>query len=813
MTNPFTAFAFNPSNAITILPLGDSITFGYPTAATQGSYRQPLYNDLLSANDVTCAFTGSNVSGNNATTLNPAGTFPSPANDGFTGEVVNGIWGEFVAWVASPQYVPSALIIVIAGTNDMLAHTAPSTVLTTYASMLSSISTTLATFTPNAKCICCSIPPIDPAFDATAAALVPTFNAGLPSVIASAGANFSFLDLNASLTLGDLIDGVHPNATGNSIIASVMQPAILALIAGGLPSKLLSPPTITLPTRLAEIKNVKDFGATGAGFPTDDWAAIMAAFNWTGGGGRGTIYFPPGNYYVSQPIDFSGANIGAFFRGEFGASTVTGNFPDYVFKRALGDTAGDSSGHIVENLTIINTHANGGGVRMGAAVGAAVRNCVITANQGINTASNDTQAGVATQEGNIENCTLSPGSNVTGSNGILSVSDGPILNCTVTGYETGARFWGQAGSQNVLGCRFETCGVGIAPGQPPQFAISSGTYVSGTGVITLTMAITVNFSVGATASLGNLTGTGAWFDLVGTFPILTVSGATVTLQGTSGFGAATITGGIVECSNTSNSSLTVSGTAFKNCGTAVQNLGGFTHMSGVQITGTNGAAPGGTNPQYGISIAAGGGSGKVEGVVVSGQYDVAGIAIAGGEATPSLLTFIGVQVTNSGSGVTTWSLPATAMTAQFVGCNVSVKYTMAKLPARTFAIDTITGNGTTVTIISSALANWLPVASPGANISVSGVSPGGFNGIFNGANVIDFETVTYSNSTSGSGSGGSMTFTATPEVLGVPNASEGDTYNVTDANTSTWGSFPVGAGSTHALVRMNSTLNWSVVGI
>lgn len=125
------------------------------------------------------------------------------------------------------------------------------------------------------------------------------------------------------------------------------------------------PTNRTLPGRLADIKNVRDFGATGDGV-TDDWAAIMAALNWTSATNRGTIFFPPGTYLVSAPIDFSGPNIITgtnvivSFVGVLGASTVIGNFADYVFKRALNDTNGFSGCHTVENLTVINANANGG---------------------------------------------------------------------------------------------------------------------------------------------------------------------------------------------------------------------------------------------------------------------------------------------------------------------------------------------------------------------------------------------------------------------------------------------------------------------
>ena len=221
------------------------------------------------------------------------------------------------------------------------------------------------------------------------------------------------------------------------------------------------PTNRTLPGRLADTKNVRDFGATGDGI-TDDWAAIMAAFNWTANPNRGTIFFPPGTYLVSQPIDFfGGGQVNACFVGVLGASTVIGNFADYIFKRALNDTVGYSGCHTVENLTVVNTNPAGGGIRIGVCVGGAVRNCVITANQALNTCNDDNRPDGASLEISIENCTLSPGLNQSGSMGIRSVADGPILNCAMTGFDIGMRLFGQQGGMSVKGCRFELCGIGI----------------------------------------------------------------------------------------------------------------------------------------------------------------------------------------------------------------------------------------------------------------------------------------------------------------------------------------------------------------
>lgn len=76
----------------------------------------------------------------------------------------------------------------------------------------------------------------------------------------------------------------------------------------------------------------------------------------------------------------------------------------------------------------------------------------------------------------------------------------------------------------------------------PQVAITSGTYNSGTGLVTLTMGATVKFSNGTVVVQG-LTGTGAFASLNGTFPVALASGTTVTYNAGAGLGAATITGG------------------------------------------------------------------------------------------------------------------------------------------------------------------------------------------------------------------------------------------------------------------------------
>lgn len=87
--------------------------------------------------------------------------------------------------------------------------------------------------------------------------------------------------------------------------------------------------------------------------------------------------------------------------------------------------------------------------------------------------------------------------------------------------------------------------------------ITSGTYNTTTGVITLVMAVAVTFSAGDSVTLASLTGTGGFATLNGTWTVLTASGTAVTLAGPTGAGASTITGGNLTVGGAASQALAV----------------------------------------------------------------------------------------------------------------------------------------------------------------------------------------------------------------------------------------------------------------
>jgi hypothetical protein len=104
-------------------------------------------------------------------------------------------------------------------------------------------------------------------------------------------------------------------------------------------------PTVrTMPDRLGDVKNVKDFGAPGDG-TGDDAPAIQAAVN-----AGGTVFIPPGNYNIGSSITCNGN--GRRFLGYSAALNWIANHPGFIIDRSGGDD--QAVGFYVEGLYLWN---------------------------------------------------------------------------------------------------------------------------------------------------------------------------------------------------------------------------------------------------------------------------------------------------------------------------------------------------------------------------------------------------------------------------------------------------------------------------
>jgi hypothetical protein len=208
-----------------------------------------------------------------------------------------------------------------------------------------------------------------------------------------------------------------------------------------------APTPRTMPERLAEIKNVKDFGAKGDG-GADDTAAIQAAVDWTSEASRGTIYFPLGTYKVSSPITYNyNGPLNITFKGEIG-SIIFGTVAGFVFDRHLG-TPDYSGGMIIfENISISNgsSSSTSGAIRMGSTAQGIVRECNLG---GYICFTTEDSVGNSSKNVAIEGCAFG------GTYHIIIGGGGKIHCCIMSGAHVAVTAYGAG--LDIAGGRSERC--------------------------------------------------------------------------------------------------------------------------------------------------------------------------------------------------------------------------------------------------------------------------------------------------------------------------------------------------------------------
>lgn len=245
-----------PSRAQVILPLGDSITYGFLSfdQPYSAGYRYQLLQDLGGASSG-FTYVGSNSS--NGTSGQPQLPAGFTANEGHNGYTIEGIDAELTAnnnnqsgrsgdnnggyWLNG---INPAIVLLSAGTNDATDGENAATMLSQMTQLMNDLKLDL----PSAQIFIGNITPrVD---NAGMEAVEEQYNAALPALVAAEGANFHFVDLHDAVSVSNIntadgVGGQHPNLAGyqqmgdawyNALVAAdaVPEPSTYAMLGLGL---------------------------------------------------------------------------------------------------------------------------------------------------------------------------------------------------------------------------------------------------------------------------------------------------------------------------------------------------------------------------------------------------------------------------------------------------------------------------------------------------------------------------------------------------------------------------------------------------
>jgi lysophospholipase L1-like esterase len=193
-----------------IMPLGDSITLGFDSAPEWG-YRGPLWN-LLTTGGAKIDYLGQYQDG--------PSSFPDPDHQSSLGQSADGVVSLAPDLMA--QYRPDIVLLMI-GSNDIEGGDEPSTVGDEIGQILDIIAEQL----PGAMTYVSTLTPLSPELNGSDA--IEPANQEIRAAVAQAQGEGQRVRLvEPNLTLDDLMDGVHPNATGHGKIAQAWFNAMIA---------------------------------------------------------------------------------------------------------------------------------------------------------------------------------------------------------------------------------------------------------------------------------------------------------------------------------------------------------------------------------------------------------------------------------------------------------------------------------------------------------------------------------------------------------------------------------------------------------
>jgi lysophospholipase L1-like esterase len=197
-----------------ILPLGDSITWGFASSDGNG-YRQHLHSKLSGGGNA-ASFVGSQISG----------SMPNGHNEGHNGATISEIGGFFTAAGALARSRPN-VVLLMAGTNDMNKPVEPATAPERLDALITLILQSAGGDTPVPLVVVVKIPPNgNPSADSRTVA----YNAAVEEIVQAhqgRGRRVLVADMYAALRVGaDMGDGLHPNDGGYAKVADVWYGAL-----------------------------------------------------------------------------------------------------------------------------------------------------------------------------------------------------------------------------------------------------------------------------------------------------------------------------------------------------------------------------------------------------------------------------------------------------------------------------------------------------------------------------------------------------------------------------------------------------------
>lgn len=213
----------------TIMPLGDSITMGYPV---EGGYRDPLCV-LLSNSGYDFSFVGSSTE-NASSALVRAGQASHEGHGGYfirgdldsppiaNGIAASGLYEHLGDWIGPGAATPDAILLMI-GTNDIYHNYCRATA----SERLKDLIDRIYDYRPDVSLFVASIPPMtDPIKNAYAA----TYNTAIPDIAGCqrrSGRDVRFVDMYRAIATSDLYaDGVHLAAGGDRKMARAWYDAL-----------------------------------------------------------------------------------------------------------------------------------------------------------------------------------------------------------------------------------------------------------------------------------------------------------------------------------------------------------------------------------------------------------------------------------------------------------------------------------------------------------------------------------------------------------------------------------------------------------